>query len=117
MPRDIDWRCDEFSRRQAAQHAAIALAHVETQRWMDSTLPSMKPTDICGTEFLCRLHHEFYVRLPEDLHWAEAADGKRHPVEPGKLRVATVSVGNHVRPRRRGWRNFWSDSLSSTGHW
>jgi len=108
MPRDIDSALRQEFSRDAKRRSLQQLhwAHVETQRWMDSALPAMKPTDICGTEFLCRLHHEFYVRLPEDLRWAEGADGKRHPVEPGKLRVATVSVGIHVPPAHEKLEKF-----------
>ena len=100
MPRDIDAAArQEFSedaKRRSLQQ--LHWAHVETQRWMESVLTGMKAAELCGAEFLCRLHREFYLRLPEEARWVEDAGGKRHAVEPGALRVSPVTVGIHAAP-------------------
>jgi len=100
MPADIDAAVrQEFSgdaqRRRLQQ---LHWAHLETQRWMETALIEMEPATLCEAEFLCRLHREFYLRLPEESRWVEDAKGKRHGVEPGVLRLAPVSVGAHLAP-------------------
>ena len=73
-------------------------AHVETQRWMESELVGLGTVEICSAGFLCRVHHEFYNRLPEEFRVLEDESGAKHRVEPGALRKSAVSVGRHVAP-------------------
>ena len=108
MPCDIDAAVrQEFSidtKRRSLQQ--LHWAHVETQRWMESAVTGMKPTEFCGAEFLCRLHQEFYLRLPEKARSVEDAKGMRHAVEPGKLRGSPVIVGIHVAPAHEELERF-----------
>ena len=108
MPRDIDAAVRrEFSsdaKRRTLQQ--LHWAHLETQRWMESALSGMKVAELCSVEFLCRLHREFYLRLPEEARGVEDAKGQRHPVEPGGLRVAPVTVGIHVAPAHKELEKF-----------
>ena len=99
-PGDIDAAVrQEFSgdanRRRLQQ---LHWAHLETQRWMESALTGMRLAELCESEFLRQLHREFYLRLPEEARWVEEAQGRRHAIEPGDLRVAPVSVGIHLAP-------------------
>ena len=41
-------------------------AHVYVQRKLEERLIKDSTTDICGVDFLCWLHREFYDRLPEE---------------------------------------------------
>lgn len=108
MPGDIDAAVrQEFSsnpKRRSLQQ--LHWAHVETQRWMESTLTGMKVTELCEMGFLCQLHREFYQRLPEDARWVEDAHGKQHSVEPGELRGSLVTVGFHVAPAHAELERF-----------
>lgn len=103
MPRDIDAALDHnFSsdtKRRALQQ--LHLAHIETQDWMEAAVDEMSAAQICSGEFLCQTHREFYERLPTSLRQVEGYDGKKHPVQPGELRTAEVSVGHHVPPARK----------------
>jgi len=103
MPRDIDAAlAHKFSsdrKRRALQQ--LHLAHVETQGWMEAAVDTMPAAQICSGEFLCRLHREFYERLPAALREVEGHDGKASPVSPGEVRESEVSVGHHVPPASR----------------
>jgi Fic family protein len=100
MPRDIDAAlAHKFAsdpKRRVLQQ--LHLAHVETQDWMESAVDKMSAAQICSAEFLDHIHREFYERLPASLRQVEGHDGKKHPVQPGELRVAEVSVGHYVPP-------------------
>lgn len=107
-PRDIDSALrHEFSgdkKQRGLQQ--LHWAHVETQRWMESAVSAIPGGEICGEEFLCGVHREFYARLPEELRQVEDAKGKRHAVEPGGFRTATVTVGIHVPPAHEDLGKF-----------
>ncbi len=98
--RDIDaaLRQEFAGNREQRELQQLHWAHVETQRWMESELTHRSPADICSSEFLCKVHREFYRRLPEGFQALEEESRPKHRVEPGALRRAVVSVGRHVAP-------------------
>ena len=100
VPRDIDAALRrEFAGDKAQRDLQqMHWAHVETQRWMERALQKGSVPTICGAEFLCAVHREYYSRLPPDFQEVENEHGKRYRVEPGELRRAVVSVGIHLAP-------------------
>ena len=100
MPRDIDLALRHEFSGDGHQRGLQQLhwAHVETQRWMESVVSGLTGAQICGEEFLCGVHREFYLRLPEELRRVEDAKGRQHTVEPGGLRTTPVTVGIHAPP-------------------
>ena len=57
-----------------------------------------KKVDVYSPDFICWLHREFYTRLPEPMHWAATAGGRRYQIQPGGLRDFMVDVGEHTPP-------------------
>lgn len=108
MPRDIDaalaHKFSSDTKRRALQQ--LHVAHVETQDWMETAVDKMSAAQICSAEFLCHVHRDFYERLPASLRSVEGQDGKLHPVQPGELRNAEVSVGHHVPPASKHLDKF-----------
>lgn len=102
-PRDIDAALTgNFSRNpQRLALQRLHLAHIETQREMESRFGTISAGDICTEEFLRHVHGEFYRRIPEEFRRVEDADGRPHAVIPGDLRTSEVSVGLHLAPDSR----------------
>ena len=72
-------------------------AHVHVQREMEERLAHDPTLDICGADFLCWLHQEFYERLPEEFLEVEFKGGKKKVIA-GALREDEVTVGRHLAP-------------------
>ncbi len=74
-----------------------SLAHMQVQEWLIEQKPSV---DVLFTpEFMCRLHREFYQRVPESLWIIKDEKGKAvDKIVPGKWRERPVIVGQHVPP-------------------
>lgn len=85
---------DKGARNYQLEH----VAHISVQKRMLERMDKEKNLDICSTEFLRWLHREFYLNLPEEMHFAHTHDGKDVPVLPGELRNRPSSVGKHIPP-------------------
>ncbi len=107
-PRDIEaaLRHEFTGDRRQRELQQLYWAHVETQRWMESELGRDAVPVICGVDFLCDLHRQFYSRLPEAFQGVEDESGRRHRIEPGGLRSSVVSVGQHLAPAPEKVREF-----------
>lgn len=69
-----------------------AKAHIEVQTLLDLD-PTWQTLDVVSPEFIQRLHHEFYQRLPEAFwQFGEVS------VQPGAWRSVNVQIGRHVPP-------------------
>ncbi|HTI72916.1 MAG TPA: Fic family protein [Candidatus Limnocylindria bacterium] len=99
-PSDIDTALKREFTGNSDQRSLQQLhwAHVETHRWMEHSLTAIPKPAICSPEFLCQVHREFYTRLPEDMKTVKGTNGESHVIEPGALRSAIVTVGQHVPP-------------------
>ena len=75
----------------------LGLAHIEVEKQMVARLAQGTP-DVCSADFICWLHGEFYRHLPDSLHWAKTAAGKRYRIVPGAFRDFMVDVGHHTPP-------------------
>ncbi len=122
-PGDIDAAArQEFSSDAARRNLQqLHWAHIETQRWMESTCAGLSPADLCSSEFLCALHREFYQRLPDEARWVEDDKGRRHAIAPGELRESPVVVGIHLAPAHaelerflRRFAEFYGPRVQST---
>ncbi len=99
MPRDIEWAMkQDFSHVQTQRdNQYLSLAHIAVEKLMEERLAG-ESVEVYSPEFICWLHHEFYIRLPEELHWAATKNGKRYQITPGCLRDFMVDVGQHTPP-------------------
>lgn len=75
----------------------LALAHIETQKEMESRLAERPDTPVFGAEFLCRLHRSFYGHLTREDRLTRDGD----ELVPGELRREYTAVGQHQAP---DWR-------------
>jgi len=82
--------------RRAMQMESVA--HVEVERLIEEQLRRDPEIDICSARFLCWIHREFFVRLPEEFRMVRLPDGKMMPVAAGELRQSEVVVGRHLAP-------------------
>ncbi len=76
-----------------------AEAHIAVQRQAEQRLAEEPALNVCGPEFVCWLHREFYVRIPDPLRIVRDPEGGREiMVEPGAIRTYDVRVGDHIAP-------------------
>jgi Fic family protein len=74
------------------------VAHIEVEEAMAKRLRAEPHLRVCSQDFLCRLHAEFFLKLPPELRWAKTESGELVAVEPGLLRDRGVTVGRHQGP-------------------
>jgi len=89
-----DFSSDPNARNYQLEH----LAHIQVQKAMFKRLKEEPELEICSKAFLCWLHEQFYLRLPDGFRFATTVSGKKIPVIPGKLREKGVFVGRHDAP-------------------
>ena len=99
IPRDIERAMKrDFSHDQTQRdNQQLSLSHIAVEKLMEERLAG-GPVDVYAPDFLCWLHHEFYTRLPEPMHWATTQSGKRYQIKPGCLRDFMVDIGKHTPP-------------------
>lgn len=100
-PRDIERALAGHYARDPERRALQleARAHVEVQRFVEARLATQPDLAVTGRDFVCWLHREFYVRLPEEYRFVTSASGgRRTEVLPGALRTEDVGVGAHLPP-------------------
>jgi Fic family protein len=99
IPRDIERAMKrDFSHNQTQRdNQQLSLAHIAVEKLMGERLAG-EAADAYAPEFVCWLHHEFYARLPESMHWARTKRDHAYRVEPGRLRDFMVDVGRHTPP-------------------
>ncbi len=98
-PLDIEKALANDYSHEPAQRALQleSAAHILVQQRLEERLAKDPSTDICGVDFLCWLHQEFYERMPEEFRTVESGDGKQ-TVTPGRLRATEVTIGRHLAP-------------------
>lgn len=74
------------------------VAHIEVQEMMMKRLEEEPNLRICSEAFLCWLHEQFFLRLPEEMRFAKTTGGVLVAVEPGRLRDRGITVGVHEAP-------------------
>lgn len=78
--------------------ATLAVAHIQTERWMRETLRNTAEFDVSSPDFVCELHRRFVSRLPEEMRVVTGRNGETAINEPGAVRTLHVDVGNHIAP-------------------
>lgn len=74
-----------------------SLAHMQVQEWLVSQKPDLDT--LFTPSFICKLHHEFYRRVPESLWVIKSDEGVIvDKVVPGEWRMNSVIVGQHIPP-------------------
>ena len=103
MPAEIDQALrGEYSGDPARRELQIeSVAHIEVHRLLAERLKQSGIAESpCTQEFICWLHKEFYIRMPEEFKIVRALSGDRELiVEPGELRKNDVTVGKYVPPK------------------
>jgi Fic family protein len=88
-----DYSADPAKRALQIESAA----HVEVQRSVEAQLKA-QPPDICGPDFIRRLHREFYEKMPPEFRIVETKHGGTDRVVPGEFRHCEVEVADHIAP-------------------
>lgn len=57
----------ERPKTRAGELAVLAVAHIQTERWMREHLRSNPALDVAGADFICDLHKRFVSQLPDSL--------------------------------------------------
>lgn len=72
----------------------LAIAHIDTQKEMESWLAADPALSVYSPDFIARLHKSFYGKLPAKERTTKEGD----EVVPGEWRKKDVDVGEHVAP-------------------
>lgn len=101
--KDIDAALkNKFAEDKTARNFQLEhVAHIQVQEAMLDRLRAEPNLRICSAEFLCWLHEQFFLKLPEDMRFAKTVSGEPVPVEPGRLRDRGITVGLHEGPVTR----------------
>lgn len=78
--------------------ALLAVAHIQTERWMRQLLKNDPAVDVASEVFIRELHRHFVSQLPESLRVVSGRDGETGINVPGELRTQDVDVGAHLAP-------------------
>lgn len=77
----------------------LSVAHIDVQDLIDDWLAESPDLSICSADFICRIHREFYERVPDRfLTVYDPAQKENIRMEPGKLRSRQVTIGDHLPP-------------------
>ncbi|MCC6210430.1 MAG: Fic family protein [Burkholderiales bacterium] len=95
-PREIEraLRKDFDKSPEKARLQRLAIAHIDTQKEMESWLAAEPALSVYAPDFIARLHASFYGRLPAAERVAEQGDA----IIPGAWRRKNVEVGAHIAP-------------------
>jgi Fic family protein len=95
-PREIEraLRKDFDKAPDKARLQRLAIAHIDTQKEMESWLAAEPALSVYSPDFIARLHASFYGKLPPDERITKEGDA----VVPGEWRKKVVDVGKHVAP-------------------
>jgi Fic family protein len=88
----------ERPKTRAGDLAVLAIAHIETERWMRQHLRDDATVDVAGVAFIRELHRQFVSRLPEAMRIVTGHKGETAINVPGELRERYVDVGAHIPP-------------------
>jgi len=108
LPRDIEraLREDWSDREDDRRNQLLSVAHIQAEAAMRRRLAKQPETRVFQADFVQWLHREFYQALPRSEWFTTSLSGKRHPLEPGKLRDHNVDVGRHTPPDHKVLDDF-----------
>ena len=77
----------------------LSAAHVETERSLMKEMYDSPPNNVCGFEFVRKIHKTFYDLLPPDHQYTHNQGGfTDYSVETGKMRDSDVSLDGGMTP-------------------
>jgi Fic family protein len=84
----------DFSIDEQKRYAQeLCAAHVQTERELMREVLSSPPGNICGFDFVGKIHKRFYEQLPEHHQFTHSQGGfTKHSVMPGIMRDENVSM-------------------------
>lgn len=80
----------------------LAIAHIDTQKEMESWLAADPALPVYSPDFIARLHASFFGKLPPGERLTKEGDA----VVPGEWRRKDVDVGRHVAPEWKAVPDF-----------
>lgn len=95
-PREIEraLRKDFDTAPDKARLQRLAIAHIDTQKEMESWLAADPALSVYAPDFIARLHASFFGKLPPGERVTEEGDA----IVPGEWRKKDVDIGDHVAP-------------------
>lgn len=96
--RALKYALAERKPTRAGDLARLAVAHIQTERWMRQALREVPGLDVSSRDFICELHRRFVSQLPESMCTATGRGGETAINEPGAIRTRHVDVGAHLAP-------------------
>lgn len=108
-------RKDFSSQPDEALKQRIAIAHIETERWGESTYRSFDATILFQPSVACAIHQHLHAQLLESDRIQTDDDGIAEKNIPGRLRDKGVKVGQHIPPDPATLPRFmeaWRDAYS-----
>ncbi|MEO0417108.1 MAG: Fic family protein, partial [Verrucomicrobiota bacterium] len=99
LPYEIDAALEKSSQLAGsrAPNAELSRAHITVERAMRQRLAD-NSTAVYSSEFICWLHEQFYLAIPEPLRSTTTTEGNLLQIVPGDLRDRGVVVGKHHPP-------------------
>jgi Fic family protein len=77
----------------------LSLAHIETQRFIESYIQKNQSTNIYTKDFIKRIHQKFYTMESMDSFLEIKYNDKTFKMMPGEFRKQDVHVGKHIAPK------------------
>lgn len=100
-PADLEAAIEKnFSKEQEVfRRQQLAIAHMRLEKELEPVAVQSTWSNQFDQEWICRIHRELYVQLPEESRVILDATGKeRGTLQPGALREIEVTVGSHRAP-------------------
>ena len=97
LPRDIERaQKEDFSHEpDKLNNQLLGFAHIKVEK---SLLDNVAESEVYNTEFLRRIHRDFYQNLPSHMQVGLTKSGEEFQIIPGEFRDFMVDVGKHVPP-------------------
>lgn len=81
-----------------ARRQRLALAHMDTEAWLEQTWTGWNTADVWAPQTVAAIHRDLFTRLPGSDLPVEGAASADEPLRPGQWRTREVSVGRHAGP-------------------
>ena len=113
LPLEIEQalRNDYAQDADLARRQRLALAHMDTEAWLEQTWTGWGTTDAWAPQTVAAIHRDLFTRLPPQDLIAEGGASDDQPLLPGQWRTREVSVGRMPRRPQPRCRRFWRAGL------
>jgi Fic family protein len=90
-----DFSSDEYEKRLQL----LSLAHIEVQKYIESSVSNKDELNIFTKQFILQLHNEFYTKEGMESFLTIKYEDKELQMKPGTFREDDVHVGKHIAPK------------------